>query len=181
MKIMVASDIHGRITRLREFLHAVDLFAPDKVILLGDFLYNGPRNGVPEDYDPMGCANLLNRYANIIIGIRGNCDSRIDEELLRFPLKDSRQMYLCGYRCDLIHGDLLTSNLVNVSRGDILMFGHTHVPMLKQADGVIYLNPGSISFPKQGSEPSYALMSDTRIQVQNLSTHEPIMALEIGV
>ena len=180
MKVFIASDIHGRILRLREMLHAIDLFEPDKIVLLGDFLYNGPRNGVPDDYDPMECSQLLNRYAKKIIGIRGNCDSRVDEMLLRFPLEDSRQLYLCGYRCDMIHGDLLTGDLLNVSRGDILMFGHTHVPMLKKEDGVIYLNPGSISFPKNGSDPSYALMSDTIIQIKHLSTHQDIMSLEIG-
>ena len=181
MKILVASDIHGRLKRMQMLARAIDLFEPEKIVLLGDFLYNGPRNGVPEDYDPMGCASILNHYAQRIIAIRGNCDSRIDESILRFPMEDSRQIYLCGYRCDMIHGDLLTSELLNVQRGDILMFGHSHVPMLKKEDGVIYLNPGSISFPKMGSQPTYALMSDTRIQIQSLDHHEVIQSLEIGI
>ena len=180
MKILIASDSHGRLLAVKKFDRLVQKYNPDKIVFLGDFLYNGPRNGVPSDYDPMACSVIFNKYASKIIAVRGNCDSRIDETLLHFKMEDSRVVFFNGFRCDLIHGDLITGELLSVSRGDILMYGHTHVYMLKHEDGVTYLNPGSISFPKNGSEPSYALMSDTIIQIKHLSTHQDIMSLEIG-
>ena len=118
---------HGRLNAAKSLMTVIQAYNPDQIVLLGDYLYNGPRNGVPSDYDPMAVCDLLNVYANKIIGVRGNCDSRIDETLLRFKLDDSKIVFLNGYRCNLIHGDLLSGDLVTVTRGDILMFGHTHV------------------------------------------------------
>ena len=180
MRIVIASDIHGRLQAVKRLEAVVAALKPDRVILLGDFLYNGPRNGVPSDYDPMGTVSVLNRFAAITVGVRGNCDSRVDESLLRFRLEDSKVIYLNGYRCDLIHGDLLTSELLEVERGDILMYGHTHVPMLKKTDGVVYLNPGSIAFPKNGSSASYALMDGARIEVRRLDDDSPILSMELS-
>ena len=179
MKVLIASDIHGRLQATKRLEAVINRLSPERIILLGDYLYNGPRNGVPNDYDPMATANILNKYARIITAVRGNCDSRVDQTVLRFPFKDSEITYANGYRCDLIHGDLLTSDLVNVERGDILMFGHTHVPMLKREDGVIYLNPGSISFPKNGNPPSYALMNGNVLEVRSLLDDVPFLTMAL--
>ena len=137
MRILIASDIHGRVNAAKKLDRVLNLFRPDRIFLLGDFLYNGPRNGVPTDYEPMETANILNRQAQRIIGVRGNCDSRVDEMILKFPLQDSRVLNVNGYRCGLVHGDLLTSDLIKVQRGNILMYGHTHIYSLKKEDGVI--------------------------------------------
>ena len=180
MRILIASDIHGRVKAVKKLDDLFQSFRPDKIVLLGDYLYNGPRNGVPDDYDPGAVASILNKYAHLIIGVRGNCDSRVDESMLRFKIEDSRVNYLNGYRCDMIHGDLLTSELLSVERGDIVMFGHTHVPMLKKEDGVIYLNPGSTSFPKNGNPPSYGVMEGLHVEIRNLENNEPLMTLELN-
>ena len=179
MRAIIVADLHGRLnvaTKLAELFDAMD---PDRIILLGDLLYNGPRNGVPDDYDPMKVCEILNRYAKKVIGIRGNCDSRVDEALLRFKLVDSQVVYINSFRCDLIHGDLLTSNLLHVQRGDILMYGHTHVPMLKKEDGVIYVNPGSPSFPKHGSKATYAVFDPGRIEIRSLDNNDVLEALPL--
>ena len=180
MRIIIASDIHGRLQATKKLVHLFTLYRPDKIILLGDYLYNGPRNGVPEDYDPMGTCELLNRFCTRILGVRGNCDSRVDEMLLKFSLKDSRIAMLNGYRCDLVHGDLLTSELIDVQRGDILMFGHTHVPMLKSEAGVIYLNPGSVAFPKEGNPASYAVMEGRHLELRRLDDYFPFASLDLA-
>ena len=179
MRIIIASDIHGRLQAAKKFEALVKAKRPDHIILLGDYLYNGPRNGVPFDYDPMAVANILNKFASITIGVNGNCDSRIDASLLRFPIPNSRIIKLDGHRCDLVHGDLLTSDLLDVLRGDILMFGHTHVYMLKQEDGVTYLNPGSISFPKNGNPPTYAMMEDGVLSIHSLDAEETLASLTL--
>lgn len=180
MKALIASDIHGRKAAMAKLGAVIDALNPDRIILLGDYLYNGPRNGVPGDYDPMAVCRELNRHAGKIVGVRGNCDSRIDQSLLKFDIEDSKVVYFNGYRIDLIHGDLLTSDLLHVSRGDILMYGHTHIPMLKKQDGVVYLNPGSVSFPKNGFPPSYAVFEEREIQVLPLDGGEPIYVLSLA-
>ena len=179
MRIIIASDIHGRLLVAKKLAHLFSIYRPDSILLLGDYLYNGPRNGVPSDYDPMGTCEILNRFASKIIGIRGNCDSRIDETLLKFDLKDSRVLQINGLRCDLVHGDLLTSDLLEVQRGDILMFGHTHVPMLQKRDGVVYLNPGSVSFPKEEKPASYAVMEGRHLELRRLEDYFPVASLDL--
>lgn len=179
MRILIASDIHGRLLAAKRLETVINNLKPERILLLGDFLYNGPRNGVPADYDPMGTVAILNHFAAQVIAVRGNCDSRVDETLLRFRMEDSKVVYLNGFRCDLIHGDLLTSELLEVERGDLLIYGHTHVPVLKKTDGVIYVNPGSIGFPKQGSPASYAVMDGGHIEVRRLDDDAPFLSMDL--
>ena len=100
--------------------------------------------------------------------------------LLRFKIEDSKVTYLNGYRIDLIHGDLLTSDLLSVNRGDILMFGHTHVYMLKKEDGVVYFNPGSTSFPKNGNPATYGLFEDLRLSIRRLDDDEELLSMQLS-
>lgn len=179
MRILIVSDIHGRLLAAKRLEAVISSLRPERIVLLGDYLYNGPRNGVPSDYDPMGVVSILNRYAAISIGVRGNCDSRVDETLLRFRLEDSKVVYLNGFRCDLIHGDLLTSDLLEVERGDVLMYGHTHVPMLKKSDGVVYVNPGSISFPKAGNPATYAVMDGSMVEIRRLDDDSVLQSMDL--
>lgn len=180
MRVLVVSDIHGRLTAARKLEALFDTYRPERIILLGDYLYNGPRNGVPGDYDPMGVAEILNKYAGKIIGVRGNCDSRIDQTLLKFSMsEDSRVVYLNGFRCDLIHGDLVSSELLEVQRGDILFYGHTHVPTLKKTEGVVYFNPGTPSFPKNGNPATYGVMEGPRLEIRRLDDDQTLAVLEL--
>ena len=103
----------------------------------------------------------------------------IDETLLKFPIQDSRVAYLNGFRVDMVHGDLLTSDILNVERGDILMFGHTHVYMLKKEDGVIYFNPGSTSFPKNGNPATYGVMDGMHLEIRKLDDDLPVKFLDL--
>ena len=169
MKILIASDIHGRITRMRRLAEVLDSYEPDKIILCGDYAYNGPRNGVPDDYDPMGVIQILNRYADRIIGVKGNCDSRVDEMLLHFSLKDYQRISLNGIFMELYHGDDFSLPMVEHIPGDLLISGHTHVPVLCEENGCVLINPGSVSFPKGGSEPSYVIMEDRHIERRRLT------------
>lgn len=180
MRVLLASDIHGRVQAVKKLENLFSMYRPDKIILLGDYLYNGPRNGVPSDYDPMAVCNCLNRFASKVIGIRGNCDSRVDEMLLKFPIIDSRVLYINGYRCDLMHGDLPISNLFEVNRGDILMFGHTHVYKLGREDGVVHFNPGSVSFPKMGNPATYGLMEGNHLEIRRLDDFYPVASLDLN-
>ncbi len=179
MKILVASDIHGRISRMSILKKRIDEFDPETIFLLGDFMYNGPRNGVPDDYDPMGVSKILNEYASKIIGVRGNCDSRIDGSLLEFPLEDVRRFKLGDYFFDLYHGDDFSIDLLKDEPGDILVSGHTHIQVLEKKDDRYFLNPGSTSFPKGGNEPSYATIEDDIIRIRRLEDGSVIKELKL--
>lgn len=180
MRILVTGDIHGRVGPAKKLCSLILSLRPDKILMVGDYLYGGPRTAISPDYDPMGVANLLNRHSAKIIGVRGDCDSRSDQSVLHFQMwKDSRVLNFGSGRIDLIHGDLLTSDIVSVERGDILVFGHTHVPVLKKEDGVIYLNPGSPSYPKGGSPASFAFIDGSIISLRRLDDASSFAELQL--
>jgi len=177
MKILIASDIHGRIKRATRLDEIIKKENPEKIILLGDFLYNGPRNGVPHDYDPMGVANIIKTYVPRLIPIRGNCDADIDITVLGFDLPKVNDITLNGHMTHLIHGD--DFSLVSAKKGDIVMFGHIHVPLLFEKDGVTFLNPGSVSFPKESSVPSFALWDENTLGLYSLDDEKCYKSLTI--
>ena len=167
MRLLMASDIHGRLKRAERCAALLDRLQPDTIFLLGDYLYNGPRNGVPDDYDPLKVSEILNRYKDKIIGVRGNCDSRVDDLLLAFPLLDNRQLTLEGVEFDLYHGDEFSQKSLAPHPGAVLCSGHTHIYVLKKENGFIFLNPGSISFPKNGNPPTYALFDGKTFEIRS--------------
>ncbi|MCH3910152.1 MAG: phosphodiesterase [Bacilli bacterium] len=179
MRILVASDIHGRLHRMEAFNVWIDKLNPERIILLGDYLYNGPRNGVPDDYNPMEVSKLLNMNAQRIIGVRGNCDSRIDDTLLDFKLEDNRSIELDGMKFELYHGDDFSLRNLKKEKGHILLSGHTHIYVLKEEDGIVYLNPGSISFPKNMNPPSFALIEDGEAQIIDFDNGSVLKKLPI--
>ena len=171
MKIMIASDIHGSAYWCRKMIDAFKSEAPDKLILLGDILYHGPRNALPQEYDPKQAAAMLNEIKNYILCVRGNCDSEVDQMMLNFPIMaDYCLLYLNNKTIFAAHGHIFNlKNLPPISAGDILLHGHTHVPACESfGNQNIYLNPGSVSIPKQGSANSYIIFSDTGHEFKNL-------------
>lgn len=157
MKLMFASDIHGSAKYCRQLIEAYEREKPDKLILLGDILYHGPRNDLPEEYAPKKVIEMLNPLANDIICVRGNCDTEVDQMVLDFPvLADYALIYADGHTMFLTHGHVYNrDNLPNIKEGDILVNGHTHVPVFKKEQSYIYVNPGSVSIPKENSKRSY--------------------------
>jgi uncharacterized protein len=180
MRIVIASDIHGRVTPARKLSELISSYSPDRVLLLGDYLYGGPNAISAPDYDPYQVARILNKHARRIIGIRGDCDCRADQKALLFPIgEECRVLEIDGYRVDMIHGDLLTGDILTVERGDILLFGHTHVPVLKKEDGVVYFNPGSVSLPKNGFPTSFALFERGKIEIKRLDDKATFLELDL--
>jgi uncharacterized protein len=175
--ILIASDIHGRLKRAERFAKLIEKEDPEKILLLGDYLYNGPRNGVPEDYDPLQVSVILNQFKDKIIGVRGNCDSRIDGDLLAFPLEDNRQFTLEGIEFDLYHGDAFSLKNLHPNPGAVLLSGHTHIYVLKEEKGFVYLNPGSISFPKNGNPPTYAVYEQGHFEIRGFDDERVLSSL----
>lgn len=159
MKALVFSDIHGSLPVAEHMMHIVSTIQPELVILLGDILYHGPRNLIPKGYDPMGVAKALEPIASQIIAIKGNCDSEVDEAVLSFPLVHGfTWLFFDGLRIYATHGhQFTTDNIPKLPDESILLYGHTHVPMVKNFKNITLCNPGSLTLPKENHPACYGL------------------------
>ena len=162
MKLMFASDIHGSAYYCRKMLEAYQAEEAGRLILLGDILYHGPRNDLPKEYAPKEVIAMLNPMKNDICAVRGNCEAEVDQMVLDFPVMADYALILYGERnLYATHGHIYNeNNLPPLKNGDILIHGHTHVLKAEQKEGYILLNPGSVSIPKEGNPPSYAILED---------------------
>lgn len=159
MKLMFASDIHGSAGCCRQLLEAMDREKPEKLILLGDILYHGPRNDLPQEYAPKEVAAMLNSRKDSILCVRGNCEAEVDQMMLEFPvLGDYCSIFADGKVIYATHGHIYhQNNLLPMNPGEILIHGHTHVPMKAEIEGKIVMNPGSVAIPKEGSWHGYMI------------------------
>lgn len=162
MRLLIASDIHGSAYFCRKLLEAYDQEKADKLILLGDILYHGPRNHLPEEYAPKEVIAMLNAKKGEILCVRGNCDTEVDQMVLEFPiLAEYGFLYEQGRMIFLTHGHVFNEhNLPMLKNGDILLHGHTHVPVCREHATYVYMNPGSVSIPKEKSPHSYMVYED---------------------
>lgn len=158
MKFVIASDIHGSAKYCRKLIEAFKREGADKLLLLGDILYHGPRNPLPEEYSPQDVIAMLTELKGKIICVRGNCDAEIDLTVLPFPVPDYAQVCADGLNICLSHGH---REVPSLGKGDIYLTGHTHVP-LKEAGEYIHLNPGSVSLPKENSNHGYILYDNRK-------------------
>ncbi len=172
MKIMIASDIHGSSAYCEEMLAALDREQADRLLLLGDILYHGPRNDLPKDYAPKTVLRLLNDRKEQILCVRGNCDTEVDQMVLDFPiLADYCILYAKKRMIYATHGhNFNTKNPPPLKPGDILLHGHTHIPAWESfGDGNLYLNPGSVSIPKEDSAHGYMTLTEDGCRWMDLS------------
>ena len=158
MKILFLSDIHGVPSTLEQALATAAPLGYDRIVLLGDLLYHGPRNGVPSFYDPEKVAAILNGLKDKIVAVRGNCDAEVDQLMFEFPMMSDYSILDAGTETFfLTHGHLWTERILPpIGIGTVLAHGHTHVPELKKLEcGLTIFNPGSVSLPKGGSARSF--------------------------
>ncbi len=170
MKFLIASDIHGSAYYCRALLEAYDRERADRLVLLGDILYHGPRNDLPLEYDPKTVIALLNARAKEIFCVRGNCDSEVDQMVLNFPILAKYAILCAGERLIYAtHGHIYNNgNLPPLKAGDILLHGHTHVPAWEEYPTHCYANCGSVSIPKEQSPHSYLLLEDNVLRWKTL-------------
>lgn len=162
MKWMIASDIHGSAYYCEKLLENYEKEHAESLLLLGDILYHGPRNDLPEDYRPKAVIDMLNARKNDILCVRGNCDTEVDQMVLQFPvLADYAILCVGERRIYATHGHIYNeTHLPPMRNGDILLHGHTHVPACTVHETYTYLNPGSVSIPKQDSAHGYMILED---------------------
>lgn len=169
MKLFVASDIHGSAFYCRKMLEAYKKENADRMLLLGDILYHGPRNDLPKEYAPKEVIAMLNERKNEIYAVRGNCEAEVDQMVLQFPvLADYCVLPLREKVIYATHGHVYNEgNLPPMKEDDILLHGHTHVLKAEKREGYYLLNPGSVSIPKEGNVPSYGVLEDGEFVIKD--------------
>lgn len=174
MKWMIASDIHGSAKWCAKLIDAWKQEGEPRMLLLGDLLYHGPRNDLPEEYAPKRVIEMLNSMREKLVCVRGNCEAEVDQMVLSFPvMADYCALPLENRLLYATHGHKFgEGNPPPLIPGDLLLCGHTHVPAFNVHDGFIYINPGSTSIPKNGSSHSYVLLDGNRLIWKNLENGE---------
>lgn len=173
MKWMIASDLHGSAYYCRKMLEAFEREGADRLFLLGDLLYHGPRNDLPREYAPKEIIPLLNGKKEKLFCVRGNCDAEVDQMVLEFPVLADYAVLPVGQRLIYAtHGHIYhVKNLPPLAPGDVLLHGHTHVPAWTEfGQGNLYLNPGSVSIPKENSPHSYMTLEGNTMQWKELES-----------
>ena len=174
MKFLIASDIHGSAYYCDLLLKAIATEKADRVLILGDILYHGPRNDLPECYAPKKVIEMLNPLKDKLLCVRGNCDTEVDQMVLDFPILADYSVIPLGDRLIYAtHGhNFNENNLPPMSQGDILLNGHTHVSKCVEHSDFIYMNPGSVSIPKEDTPHSFMTLEDGKFLWKNLETME---------
>ncbi|EGA69535.1 phosphodiesterase [Vibrio sinaloensis DSM 21326] len=168
MKLFFASDLHGCLPATEKVLQHFDNSGAEHLIILGDVLNHGPRNPIPDGYNPPAVADKLNQYADRITAVRGNCDSEVDQMLLSFPLMSDYALVLLesGQRLFLTHGHLYNANKrPGLKVRDVIVHGHTHIPVASLDGEQFVFNPGSVTFPRDGYKASYGLLEQGVLKV----------------
>lgn len=182
MKWMIASDLHGSAYYCRKMIEAFEREGADRLLLLGDLLYHGPRNDLPRDYAPKEVIPLLNSLKGKLFCIRGNCDAEVDQMVLDFPVLADYAVLPTEQRLIYAtHGHIYNvKNLPPLAPGDILLHGHTHVPAwMEFGENNLYLNPGSLSIPKENSPHSYLTLENGLFQWKDVETGEVYHELKL--
>lgn len=170
MKYLIASDIHGDSVSAEILIEKFKKNNCDKIILLGDILYHGPRNDLPENYNPKKVVEVLNEYADKIIAVRGNCDAEVDQMVLNFNLLEDAFLEESGRIYYLTHGHHTNAEEpADLKEGTTVLHGHTHIIKKDVIDGVTYLNIGSITLPKENTSKCYAVLDENGVHVYDLN------------
>lgn len=174
MKLIIASDIHGSAPQTEKLLDLFQKSGAEKLVLLGDILYHGPRNDLPEGYNPKKVISLLNPLKDQVLSVRGNCEAEVDQMVLEFPvLADYALLVVDGLTMYLTHGHHYNAeHMLPMSKGDLMLHGHTHIPGIWHVGENTILNPGSISIPKGGFKPSYMLYEHRRFSIRTFDDEE---------
>ncbi len=181
MKLMIASDIHGSILYAEKLFERAEAEKPNKILLLGDLLYHGPRNDLPDGYNPKAVIALLNAHREQLLCVRGNCEAEVDQMVLTFPvMAEYAYLSVDGVVIFATHGHHAgEENPPLLNAGEILLCGHTHIPAMRAQAGFTYLNPGSVSLPKGGSARSYMTLSKGLFELKSLDDGHTMESLNV--
>lgn len=170
MKLFFISDIHGSVYYLNKALERFEKEQADYLVILGDLLYHGARNPLPKEYEPKKVIELLNSLSDRIISVRGNCDSEVDQMVLDFPIMaDYSTIFYEGKRLFLTHGHIYNEgNMPKLKDGDVFIHGHIHIPKAEKLDNIFFINPGSITLPKENNPHTYGILEGDVFTIKEL-------------
>lgn len=171
MKLLIISDIHGSGYYAKRIKEIYDIEKPDKLVLLGDLYYHGPRNNLTQEYSPMEVAEVLNSLKDNIIAVRGNCDAEVDEMISEFRIQEEAEMVINNKKVLFTHGHVHNIDSIPDKTINIMFYGHFHTGFIKEENGIIFANPGSISLPKNNTEHSYLIMDEKEIILKDVNGH----------
>ena len=160
MKVLVISDIHGSAYYAKKIKEIVEKENPDKIILLGDLYYHGPRNDLSQEYNPMEVAEILNSLKDKLLVVKGNCDAEVDEMISDFKFEEYLLLDINGKKIYFNHGHKYNIENIPYEDFEILIYGHIHQGFIQEKEGYLFANPGSISLPKCGTEHSYLILEE---------------------
>lgn len=164
MRYLVFSDLHGSSFYAEKIKEKIEKYNPDKIVLLGDIYYHGPRNGLPYEYAPMKVSEILNSYCDKIICVKGNCDAEVDEMISKFAFNENAEIIINGKKVRFTHGH--KENIDAYPKGiDVLIYGHFHTGFIRRCEEGVCVNSGSISLPKGGTPNSFLLIDDCVISL----------------
>ena len=166
-KYLIVSDVHGSLSSFNKVLAFFKENRYDQLICLGDLLYHGPRNDLPEEYNPKGIIPQINEIKDKVIMVRGNCDAEVDQMVLNFHIFKVKKINISGKIVHLEHGHHL--NKEKYHDGDIVFYGHTHVSKYEDFNGVKYINPGSSSIPKENTVKSFMTIEENKLNLRDLN------------
>lgn len=168
MRILIISDIHGSAYYAKQIPEIFRKEKADKIILLGDLYYHGPRNPLPRDYDPMEVAKILNSLKDKIEVIRGNCDAEVDEMISEFKFQDYLLLEIRGLKVYFTHGHKYNMDKLPSENIDMMIYGHLHTGFITEENGVVFANPGSITLPKNNTKNSYIILDEEKIMLKDV-------------
>lgn len=168
MKVLVISDIHGSSYYAEKIKEIVEKENPDKIILLGDLYYHGPRNDLTQAYAPMKVAEILNSLKDKLLVVKGNCDAEVDEMISDFKFEDHLLLDINGKKIYFTHGHRYNIEVIPYEDFEVLIYGHIHQGFIQEKEGYLFANPGSISLPKCGTEHSYLILEKDKFILKNV-------------
>lgn len=168
MKVLLISDIHGSSYYAKKIEEIVNREEPNKIIVLGDLYYHGPRNPLTQEYNPSEVAKILNSLKDRLEVIKGNCDAEVDEMISEFQFNKNLLEEINGKKFFFTHGHIYNIDNLPKEDFDIMCYGHFHTHFIKQEQGKIFVNPGSISLPKENTKHSYAIIAEEEIQIKDV-------------
>ena len=168
MKVLVISDIHGSSYYAEKIKEIVARENPDKIILLGDLYYHGPRNDLTQEYAPMKVAEILNSLKDKLLVVKGNCDAEVDEMISDFKFEDHLLLDINGKKIYFTHGHRYNIEVIPYEDFEVLIYGHIHQGFIQEKEGYLFANPGSISLPKCGTEHSYLILEKDKFILKNV-------------
>ena len=168
MKYLVFSDVHGAYDSIQKVINFYERNGIDRMLILGDLLYHGPRNDIPEGYAPKSVIATINPYRNVITMVKGNCDAEVDQMVLDFHIFNKKDLFINNRNVHLVHGHHLDKENNAYQKGDIVFYGHTHISKYEIINGVRYINPGSTTIPKENTKKSFIVFDEKNITLYDI-------------